>query len=130
MFFKTDIDIIRRRHLAVAEFVDAWRIVPRTIVVAYGWVLYKVIMWYMSLEPHLPEELMPRVGDLTPEQIQMLLTAAPTTQHAALVTAVVGIAAAIFGLYSSSGRKWNGFTPWKKKVAEQKSTPPPTDPSN
>jgi hypothetical protein len=37
---------------------------------------------------------------------------APSTQHAALVTAVVGIAAAVFGLYSNSGRKWNGFTNW------------------
>lgn len=113
-----DVDTYRRRHLAFAEAVDAWRLMPRALVVAYGYLLVKVISWYMSLEPHLPKEVLSRVAELSPEQIQMLLIAAPTTQHAVLVTAVVGIAAAIFGLYSNSGKKWNGFTPWKKKVNE------------
>lgn len=119
--FKTDVDTVRRRHLAIAEAVDAWRLMPRLLVFAYAWLLVKVVTWYMHLEPHLPKEVLPRVAELTPEQIQVLLIQAPTTQHAALVTAVVGIAAAIFGLYSSSGKKWNGFTNWKKNgdAAEQ-----------
>lgn len=31
----------------------------------------------------------------------------PTTQHAALVTAVVGIIAPVAGFYQGSGRKWD-----------------------
>jgi hypothetical protein len=49
------------------------------------------------------------------EDMTQCIVQAPTTQHAALVTAVVGIAAAVFGLYTSTGKKWNGFSFWKKK---------------
>ncbi len=109
-----DIDTFRRWHLATAEFLDAWRIIPRTLVAAYAYLLYKVIAWYMALEPHLPKEVLDKVDKMSPEQISALMIPAPTTQHAALVTAVVGIAAAIFGLYSNSGKNWNGFTCWGK----------------
>ena len=113
MFFKGDTDTYRRRHLAIAEFVDAWRIIPRLMVVGYTWLLVKVTIWYMEKEPYLLEGC--DVAALGKE----CLVQAPSTQHAALVTAVVGIAAAIFGLYTSSGKKWNGFTPWKKDAPKK-----------
>jgi hypothetical protein len=118
--FKTDIDVVRRRHLAMAEAIDAWRIIPRTLVALYGYMLYKVVYWYMTLESHIPKELLDRVSELTPEQINSLMIQKPTTQHTALVTAVVGISAAIFSLYSNSGKKWNGFTPWKPTTTPKK----------
>lgn len=118
--FKTDIDVVRRRHLAIAEAVDAWRLIPRTLVVLYAVMLYKVLKWYAALEPYFPKEVIPLLEKMTPEQIQAAMVQAPTTQHAVLVTATVGIAAAIFGLYSTSSKKWNGFTPWKNG----KTTPP------
>lgn len=97
--FKTDIDVVRRRHLAMAEAIDAWRIIPRTLVALYTYMLYKVVYWYMTLESHMPKELLDRISELTPEQINALMTQEPTTQHTALVTAVFGISAAIFSLY-------------------------------
>ena len=52
---------------------------------------------------------------------------APSTQHAALVTAVISIAAAIFGLYSSSGRKWeSGFKKWNGDNPSKKLDGKPT----
>lgn len=103
-----DIDTWRKGHMAVAEWVDAWRIVPRVIVAGYGYVLWHVVKWYMSLEPHIIENC----------NIELLkevcVVQAPSTQHAALVTALVGISAAVFGLYANSGKKWNGFTNWGK----------------
>ena len=45
---------------------------------------------------------------------EVCVISAPSTQHAALVTAVIGIAAAIFAFYTTSGKKWNGFTNWNK----------------
>lgn len=101
---------IKATFLTWAEMVDAWRIIPRAILVAYSWMLLKVITWYMSLEPYFPDEVKQLVANqtvITPE-ITALMVQAPTTQHAALVTAVIGISAAIFGLYSNSGRKWDG----------------------
>jgi hypothetical protein len=109
------IDVYRKRHLAIAEFIDAWRLIPRSLVAGYAYMLAKVVWWYMSLEPHLPKDILHKVDQLTPEQIKLLLVEAPTTQHAVLVSTVVGIGAAIFGLYSSSGKRWNeGFHYWGK----------------
>ncbi len=108
-----DIDKFRQTHLSMAEALDAWRIVPRALVGLYCYMLYKVIIWYMALEPHMLE------GCVSQNTIDCIVQA-PTTQHAALVTAVVGISAAVFGLYSSTGKKWNGFTFWKKKTEEKK----------
>lgn len=102
---KNDINSFRFSHLALAEAVDAWRLIPRLLTAGYGFLLYKTISWYMNLEPHLPKGISP--DGLTPEQIAVLLVDSPSTQHAALITAVVGVAAAIFGMYTSSGKKWN-----------------------
>ena len=100
-----DIDTYRTVHLATAEAIDAWRIIPRFLVGAYSFLVYKVVKWYMLLEPKMIEGCVSEV-------ITNCIYQAPTTQHAALVTAVVGVSAAVFGLYTSSGKKWNGFTFW------------------
>lgn len=65
-----------------AEIIDAYRVVPRLILVSYGWLIFYVITWFMGL----PD---------------------PTTQQAALVTTVTALAAPIIGLYTSTGRKWD-----------------------
>jgi hypothetical protein len=107
-----DIDRFRQIHLSVAEGLDAWRVVPRTLVALYCYMLYKIIEWYMALEPHI-------IDKCVSQNVLDCIAQAPTTQHAALVTAVVGISAAVFGLYTTSGKKWNGFTFWKKKDKEE-----------
>lgn len=99
------IDTYRKGHMAVAELVDAWRVVPRLLVAAYSYLVWVVVKWYMTLEPKL---ITGCVSDTALDCIYQ----APTTQHAALVTAVVGVSAAVFGLYTNSGKKWNGFTNW------------------
>ena len=108
-----EIDTWRKGHLAVAEWVDAWRLIPRMLVGGYAFMMYKVVSWYMNLKPELIEncnvELLKEV----------CVVMAPSTQHAALVTAVVGIGAAVFGLYASSGKKWNGFTKWGNGEGKQ-----------
>lgn len=85
-----NIDKIRKRHLAVAEWIDAWRIAPRLLIIGYGYLLYDVVNWFMVLED-------------------------PSVAQAGLVSVVVGGAAAVFGLYSNSSRSWkNGFTKWSE----------------
>ncbi len=103
-----NVDTWRKGHLAVAEWIDAWRIVPRVICGGYAWVTYTVIKWYMNLKPEVLENC----------NVELLkdvcVIQAPSTQHAALVTAVIGIAAAMFAFYANTGKKWNGFTHWNK----------------
>ncbi len=102
-----NVDTWRKGHLAIAEWIDAWRLIPRLLVGAYVWLVYKVMVWYMALEPKMIE-------GCTSETVIDCVYSAPTTAQAALITAVIGISAAIFGLYTTSGKKWNGFQPWNK----------------
>jgi hypothetical protein len=103
-----NIDTWRKGHLAIAEWIDSWRIIPRMLVMGYAYAMWKIITWYMTLEPTMVKDC----------DIKLLaehcVVQAPSTQHAALVTATIGIAAAVFGLYAASGKKWNGFTSWNK----------------
>lgn len=96
-----NMDKFKRGMLLGAETMDAWRVVPRALVAGYGCVLWAVISWYMELE----SKVIPGCDIQT--LAELCIIAGPTTQHAALVTAVVGISAAVFGLYTSTGRKWD-----------------------
>lgn len=74
-----------------AETIDYFRLIPRIMLAGYAYLLWKVVHWYMAI----PE---------------------PTTQHAALVTTVVGASAAIIGLYQKSGHEWgkNPLIMWRR----------------
>ena len=62
-------------HLAKA--VDSWRIFPRIFITTYIILLYKCVIWFMSLDN-------------------------PTLEQSGLISIVVGAGAAWFGLYTSS----------------------------
>lgn len=117
-----DIDAWRKLHMSMAEFIDAWRIIPRAVVILYGIGMWKIAEWYMSLEPYL-------IKDCNVELLkEKCIVEAPTTEHMALVTAVLAVAAAVFGLYTNSGKKWNGFTHWNPtnpSTGEKNPEPPP-----
>lgn len=126
---KETIDEQRRTHLAWAEFVDAWRIVPRAVLVAYSYLVYEMVNWYIHLEPHLPKEVLDRANEFTPEQLSSLMIDAPTTQHAALISVIVGAAAAVFGLYSGSSKDWSkGFIKWMNGTTPQSNIKPEEEP--
>lgn len=108
-----NIDKFRKTHLALAELIDSWRIIPRIILAGYGFLLYKASMWYMSLEPHV-------MDNCTAEHVKDCIVNAPTTQHSVLLTALIGGAGAIFGFYSKSGREWTkGIGSWMKDRREK-----------
>lgn len=116
-----DIDAWRKFHMAFAEWFDAWRVIPRLIVAGYAYLLYKITIWYLSLEPKIIE------GCDIDKLAEACISQAPNTQHMAFVTAVFGISAAIFAFYTNSGKKWNGFTNWNPhniEVAQRAKAPP------
>jgi len=113
-----DLNKIRMAHLAVGEWFDAWRIVPRAIVAGYGYILYKVVFWYMSLHPYM-------LDGCKSTTITDCIVQAPTTQHTALVSAIATMASVIVGFYVSSGRKWSeGVQEWptEKKATSSDSS--------
>ena len=64
-------------HLAKA--IDAWRIFPRIFITTYIILLYKVVIWFMTLPT-------------------------PNLEQSGLVSIVVGAGAAWFGLYLGSSK--------------------------
>jgi hypothetical protein len=120
---QVDINKWRLMHLAAAEAVDAWRIVPRAMVTAYGYLLAYMIHWYMGLKPYVIEACVEAIGSEAAQKIAECVVDLPGTQHTALLTAVIGISAGVFGFYANTGRNWsNGAHTWPTKPV---ATPPP-----
>lgn len=119
---KIDIDAFQRIQLAIAEWFDAWRIFPRLMVGLYMTLVYQVVTWYMALEDHVI------VGCASQSVVDCIIQA-PSNQHAALVTAIIGFSAAIFGFYASTGKQKPvppKFKPQPPSVFDNK----PTDDDN
>jgi len=108
------IDKIRKGHMLIAEFLDTWRLIPRAIMAGYAYmVYYVVVVWYTNLAPYMIE-------GCVSSTVADCIAQAPTSQHSALVVAVIGIAAPMVGFYVNTGKKWDtGFLPWNKKVEEK-----------
>jgi hypothetical protein len=66
-----------QKWIEAAQAVDSWRIFPRAFLTTYIVLLYKVTVWFMSLE-------------------------APSLEQSGLVSIVVGAGAAWFGLYAGT----------------------------
>jgi hypothetical protein len=92
----TRIERFRRTHLAVAEMINSWRVLPRIMVMAYMWLVYDIVQWYMNLRDYV-------VLGCRSNNIPDCISQSPSMQHAALVTVIVGAAAAIFAFYTRSG---------------------------
>lgn len=104
-----DVDSWRKFHLSIAEFIDAWRLIPRATVALFGYGAYHVVKWYMGLAPHLIEGCIEAGGT-----VEQCIAQAPTSQHTALVSALFALAGVVFAFYTNNSRKWNGFSPWNK----------------
>lgn len=80
------------------EDLNNWRIVPRLMLILYGYVFWIVVNWFMGLE-------------------------SPTNAQAMFVSTIVGVASAFFGLYVNSGsivqkKKETKKTDTAKKITE------------
>ena len=82
----------------ITETIDYFRIIPRVIIFCYAYTMWNVVNWYMNLLE-------------------------PTTQHAALITTLIGASAAIIGLYQKSGHSWgkNPLIMWRQDYFGEKS---------
>ena len=75
-----------QKWIHLAKTIDAWRIFPRVFVGVYIYLLYEVVIWFMTLEE-------------------------PNLEQAGLVSIIVGAMAAVFGIYagtSGQSKKFKG----------------------
>lgn len=104
--------------MQLARIMDAWRVIPRVIVGMYGFMIYKLFVWYTSMPTHeekscnesLVATLLDRGVDVN-KAMELACTVVdtvggPTTQQTSFVTIIVGLSSAMFGFYVSSGGKW------------------------
>lgn len=107
------------RSLKIAEVIDAFRIVPRIIILMYSMGLYWIVKWYIDYELQyktacdsatlnvLLREKVP-LEEATAIACSVTEVIGHPSGYTALVSTVVGVAAVVFGLYANSGRKWDG----------------------
>lgn len=112
-----EVNGFRKWSNAVAESVDAWRIIPRAMVAAYGVLTWKTWVWYTSIDVIITKTNCQLLGSEVVCDITGVV--GPSTQQAVLVTAIVSMAAVVIGLYSSSGKDWTKpLLPWFSKKQE------------
>lgn len=97
--------------LGFAEVVDAWRIIPRLVVAGYCYWLWDVYQWFKTIKTT------PLMSCIFEEGKKICNTTGldgPSTQQAAVITAIIGLSAAIFGFYTNTSKKWENFPSLKK----------------
>lgn len=73
--------VTKEALLDLAEVVDAWRVVPRILILGYGWLVYDYTAWTKS------------VPDLS-------------SGHSMVISVMWGAAAVLTGWYFQTGRRW------------------------
>ena len=107
------------RILKSAELIDALRVVPRLVLGLYAAGLYWILDWYTNYElqyvtncDSATMNVLLREGVPIKEARDIACSVAEVIGHptgyTVLVSTVVGAAAIVFGLYTKSGRNWEG----------------------
>lgn len=71
----------QKKLINYAEILDSFRIIPRVLLIAYGYFCWEIFLWFKMLED-------------------------PNSQQAAFVSAVVGISGYVVKIYCQSGNDW------------------------
>jgi len=109
---------LRLRLLAIAEMIDAFRIIPRLILTIYGVLMYNLYHWLTDMTTIAQKQCDAAVLQLLLDHGEKLLQAesvactivdmvgGPTMSQAAFVTTIIGLATPLFAFYVSTGKKW------------------------
>lgn len=110
----------RQNILLFAEAIDAWRVVPRLMIVSYGYLVFNLYIWYKNIPTYVQEKCDANVlMSLMSKGMTALdakayacsvfdVVGGPTAAQSTFVTTIIGLSTGIFGLYTATGRKWPG----------------------
>lgn len=130
----------RKYSLALAESFDAWRIIPRAILVVYSALVLNLYLWFKSIPTFVQERCdaamlkMLLEQNINLEEAKLLacsivdVVGGPTAAQSAFVTTITGLSAGIFGLYTATGRKWDTGLPPDINRRFTYDSPQPTTP--
>jgi hypothetical protein len=117
----------RHISLIIAESIDAWRIIPRAILVLYGTLVFNLYIWFRSIPTYVQEQCDAGVlktlmdSNIPLEEAKLIacnildVVGGPTTAQSMFVTTIIGLSTGIFGLYVATGRKWERGLPKDNK---------------
>ena len=108
--------------MIAAEAFDAWRVVPRLILIAYGWMVWMVSSWYMAIpsanEIQCQADVLRTLlenGTAVDQAKQIACSVVetiggPTSEQTMFVSIVTGLSSVVIGLYLNTGKsaKWQG----------------------
>jgi hypothetical protein len=109
--------------LTMAETFDAWRIIPRLMLIAYSALVLNMYVWYKSIPTYVQEKCDSAVVQIFIQNHSSIedaqkaacsvqaVVGGPTPSQTALVTTIIGLSSLIFGFYTSSGRRWENGMP-------------------
>lgn len=104
--------------LTLAESFDAWRVVPRLMLVSYGYLVWALFVWYKSIPQYVQTKCDGAVLQVLLDNGQRLEVArelacnivgsigGPTSEQTMFVTTIIGLSTGIFALYTTTGRQW------------------------
>lgn len=104
--------------LAIAESIDAIRLVPRIIVGAYGYLMINLYLWFTHIPTVMQEKCDPTLMQILLDHGKSLemakdlacyvvdVVGGPTTAQTTFVTIIIGLATPLFAFYVTTGRKW------------------------
>lgn len=108
-----------KEHLLdAAESFDAWRVVPRMMLLSYGYLVWHLYMWYRSIAVYTQTKCDGVILQLLLDHGMTFLQArdlacnivgtvgGPTGEQTVFVTTIIGLSTGIFALYTTTGRKW------------------------
>lgn len=107
----------------MAESFDAWRIMPRIMLIAYGILVMHLYLWYKSIPTYVQEKCDAAVlqiflnNDTPIDDAKRIactvqdVVGGPTPAQTTLVTTIIGLSSIIFGFYTASGRRWERGMP-------------------
>ena len=126
--------------LSIAESIDAWRIIPRTILVLYSTLVFQLYVWYKSIPTYVQEQCDPTTlkvlldTGLALDEAKVIacsvldVVGGPTAAQSAFVTTIIGLSTGIFGLYVATGRKWDDRGRNYNPFWDGRNYPPPYGP--
>lgn len=104
--------------LTLAESFDAWRVVPRTMLLSYGYLVFQLYLWYKNIPIYMQTKCDGAVLQILLDQGTKLEQAkelacnvigtvgGPSSEQTMFVTTIIGLSTGIFALYTTTGRKW------------------------
>lgn len=108
----------RKWSLAMAETIDAWRIMPRIIITSYGFMVGYMTYVFMSFkniekiqcDPGVLKTMLDAKYSLAQAQdvaCRVVDIIGPPNAYTTLLSIMVGASAAIFAFYTNSGKNWS-----------------------